>query len=62
MPPASSSSSGGAGGIWTVCELQEEANRGFNLWNLEEEAAEPPHAGQSTLPSQPPAQFTPKEK
>lgn len=52
MPPASSSSSGGAGGIWNVCELEEEANRAFNLWNLEEEAAKPPHAGQSTLPCQ----------
>lgn len=45
-----------------MCELEEEANREFNLWILEEETAETPHARQSTLPSQPPAQFTPEEK
>lgn len=47
MPPASSSSSGGAGGIWTVCELEEEANRAFNLWILEEGTADPPAQGRA---------------
>lgn len=54
MPPASSSSSGGAGGIWTECELEEEANRAFNLWNLEEETADPPTKGRApSLPCLP---------
>lgn len=51
-PPASSSSSGGAGGIWNVCELEEKANRAFNQWNLEEETAKPPTQGRvPSLPS-----------
>lgn len=51
-PPASSSSSGGAGGIWSECELEEEANRVFNLWNLDEGTAEPPTQGRApSLPS-----------
>lgn len=43
-PPASFSSSGGAGGIWIVCELEEDANKAFNSVEFGEGNTQPdPH-------------------
>ena len=52
QPPASFSSSGGVGGLWIVCELEEEANKHLTLGNLGKGALGPicPASNNSSLP------------
>lgn len=45
QPPASCSSSDGAGGIWIACELGEEANKHLALGSMEKGTPEPSPSG-----------------